>query len=195
MRASKTSVDRSATWVPEASTPALFTKMCTAPNAATASSNSRSTWPSSVTSACTNDGAATGRLDLSMRVIGALLVVQVFGCCLLDGPGRLIKPASENVCGKLLSSCPDAVSTCSDSSPTSLARAPTRSNTCRARSTSPARARHSARAFNEAGDQVEVICDGAGTTWPDVLADPQHTKSSAARAGLRCGVRCMRLLC
>jgi hypothetical protein len=28
--------------------------------------------------------------------------------------------------------------------------------------------------FKEAGDQVELIFDGAGTKWPGVLADPQH---------------------
>jgi hypothetical protein len=28
--------------------------------------------------------------------------------------------------------------------------------------------------FKEAGDEVELIFDGAGTRWPGVLADPQH---------------------
>ena len=31
-----------------------------------------------------------------------------------------------------------------------------------------------AREFNEAGDDVELIFDGAGTRWPGILADPDH---------------------
>lgn len=31
-----------------------------------------------------------------------------------------------------------------------------------------------AREFNEAGDQVELIFDGAGTRWPGILSDPGH---------------------
>jgi hypothetical protein len=31
-----------------------------------------------------------------------------------------------------------------------------------------------AREFNEAGDEVELIFDGAGTRWPGILADSDH---------------------
>jgi hypothetical protein len=31
-----------------------------------------------------------------------------------------------------------------------------------------------AKELKEAGDDVRVIFDGAGTQWPGVLADPQH---------------------
>jgi hypothetical protein len=31
-----------------------------------------------------------------------------------------------------------------------------------------------AREFKEAGDDVELIFDGAGTRWPGILADPGH---------------------
>lgn len=31
-----------------------------------------------------------------------------------------------------------------------------------------------AKEFKHAGDEVELIFDGAGTKWPGVLADPRH---------------------
>lgn len=30
------------------------------------------------------------------------------------------------------------------------------------------------REFDEAGDEVQLIFDGAGTQWPGVLSDPDH---------------------
>ncbi|MPZ27460.1 MAG: hypothetical protein GEV12_13905 [Micromonosporaceae bacterium] len=32
-----------------------------------------------------------------------------------------------------------------------------------------------AKEFKQAGDEVRLIFDGAGTKWPGVLAEPQHT--------------------
>lgn len=39
-----------------------------------------------------------------------------------------------------------------------------------------------AKEFKEAGDDVRLIFDGAGTQWPGVLSDPQHKAHKAYEA-------------
>jgi hypothetical protein len=51
-----------------------------------------------------------------------------------------------------------------------------------------------AKEFAEAGDDVELVFDGAGSQWPGVLADPGHKVSSAVRAGTSGGLRRLRVL-
>jgi len=77
MARSNVSVDRSATSSPEASTPALFIRMSTRPNAATASSNIRATWASSLMSACHRDRVTAVRLDRLADLPRAVRVVEI----------------------------------------------------------------------------------------------------------------------
>jgi len=54
----------------------------------------------------------------------------------------------------------------------SPARSPVRSGHDLGRVTN---AMMAAREFKEEGDEVELVFDGAGTRWPGVLADPEHS--------------------